>query len=874
MIAAMRQASGALPSVLIVEDDPVAAELERRALQRSGLGCAVAARAAEAIALLRAQPFGAVLLDYRLEDQPAWAVLEAARARSPAVPVVIVTAMGDERVASEAIRRGATDYVMKVTGFLDDLGAATWRAIRQAEAADARAQVASLVDASEDAIIGISLDGAVQTWNQAAERLYERPEADAVGQPLGDLLSASDRAALPRVLEDLRAGRPTRRFETTRQRASGDLTFLTLTASPVRDGSGAIIGGSVVARDTTEQRQAEEQLRRHAEEVASLYHDAPCGYHTLDRSGIVTNINDTQLDWLGLTREAVVGKPFADLLAARSRPRFLDAFNKLDAEPWPAALEVDLLRADGSVLPVLVSASRKASAGREAGETRFSAFDISATRHAQQALQTSESWLRRVIESSMIGIFFWDVTGQVLDANDAFLRLVGHDREDVEAGRVRWDSLTPPAGASRDLPPLEDLLSPAGCAPFEWECQRSDGKTRSVVIAAASLEGSPDRGVAFMLDISERKSLEDQLRQAQRLEILGRLAGGIAHDFNNLLTPILGYCEILGDMPELRDVGQRELGEIRRAGERALTLTQQLLAFSRKRILTPGVMDPNAALADMSSLLGRLLGEDVTLVIEPGTDAGRVRLDPGQFEQVVMNLAVNARDAMPAGGTLRIVTEAGSDPTKPCRITVSDTGTGMDPATVERIFEPFFTTKPSGKGTGLGLATVHGIVHQAGGSLRVNTALGRGTTFTIELPRAEGPVSPRRAPERAEWVGGSETVLLVEDDAPIRTYVSRVLAGRGYTVIEASHGLAALEALDAAPGAVHLLLADVVMPELSGPELAARARARRPDLRVLYMSGYTEDAAEQRRLAEAGDRLLEKPFTPGELLRRVREALG
>ncbi|MBI5419354.1 MAG: response regulator [Deltaproteobacteria bacterium] len=378
---------------------------------------------------------------------------------------------------------------------------------------------------------------------------------------------------------------------------------------------------------------------------------------------------------------------------------------------------------------------------------------------------------------------------------------------------------------------------------------------------------------------------EEQLRQAQKMEAVGRLAGGIAHDFNNLLTAIAGYSTLLLQ-GVVDDPSRRNIQEIQRASDRAASLTRQLLAFSRRQILQPKVMDLNAVVGAMDDMLRRLIGEDIDLltVLEPGVR--KVKADPGQMEQVIMNLAVNARDAMPEGGKLTIETanvvidessvrghvtmQAGSYVV----LALSDTGSGMDPETISHIFEPFFTTKEVGKGTGLGLSTVYGIVKQSGGYIWVYSEPGRGTTFKIYLPQAtEEAETAKPAEVRAGLLGGSETILLVEDEDSVRSLVREVLARNGYTVLAARNGEDALRACDGNAGAIHLMLCDVVMPGMSGVELARRIVPLRPEIKVLYMSGYTDTAIVRQGVLDPGTAFLEKPFAPDALARKVREVL-
>ncbi|HXF94697.1 MAG TPA: response regulator [Gemmatimonadales bacterium] len=404
-----------------------------------------------------------------------------------------------------------------------------------------------------------------------------------------------------------------------------------------------------------------------------------------------------------------------------------------------------------------------------------------------------------------------------------------------------------------------------------------DRLLRLSAAVSAALEQARERAI--------NRELERQLQQAQKMEAIGRLAGGIAHDFNNLLTAIIGYADLLAENLADRPGASADLDEIRRAAERAADLTRRLLAFSRKQILEPRVVDLNALVTDFERMLRRLIGEDVELRLALAPELGLVRADPGQLEQVIMNLAVNARDAMPSGGKLAIETanveldaayaarHVGVTPGRYVMLAVSDTGTGMDQATKARLFEPFFTTKPPGKGTGLGLSMVYGIVKQSGGNIWVYSEPGRGTTFKIYLPQVEAGEEPEAAAGPIRDTRGTETVLVVEDAEPVRTLARRVLEERGYRVLEAQTAAEAQVAAELHRGPLDLILTDVVLPDLSGRELAERLTARWPALKVLYMSGYTDDSIVQHGVLEAGVAYLQKPFTPESLAAKVRGVL-
>jgi nitrogen-specific signal transduction histidine kinase/CheY-like chemotaxis protein len=382
-------------------------------------------------------------------------------------------------------------------------------------------------------------------------------------------------------------------------------------------------------------------------------------------------------------------------------------------------------------------------------------------------------------------------------------------------------------------------------------------------------------------DITQQKTLETELRQAQRMETVGQLAGGIAHDFNNLLTAIIGRTEFLAHAENL-DASQREdVEEIRLAGTRAASLTRQLLAFSRKQVLTPRVVDLNGVIRDMEPMLRRLIGEDIVVRIVLDEELGHITADRGQVEQVLLNLCVNARDAMPDGGALSIKTanvsalDLSPTPDAPSRdlvmLFVSDTGHGMDEETRAHIFEPFFTTKPEGKGTGLGLSTVYGIVKQSGAAITVDSGIGRGTSFRILFPRTDAELSaPQLIPRSRE---GTETLLLVEDERSVRELADRILSDRGYKVTPCSDGKEALRAFASAPGEIDIVVTDLIMPGMSGRELVQALRQIRPGVAALYVSGYTEDEIIRRGLHDPNVAFLQKPFTADELTNKVRAVL-
>ena len=510
-----------------------------------------------------------------------------------------------------------------------------------------------------------------------------------------------------------------------------------------------------------------------------------------------------------------------------------------------------------------------------------------ALRAAQEGLRRSESNFRSLVTHAPYGICRCDARGHMVEVNPALVQSLGYEAASDLIGR----NLSTLYANGQDWFALADYLrTHAEFHELTAEWTRKDGTATAMRLSGRAISDESNN-VTFEIyteDVTERRALEQQLRQSQKMEAIGRLAGGIAHDFNNLLMVISGYSEFLldrlGPDPELRGPAQ----EISSASERATSLTRQLLAFSRKQMLTPKVIDLNGVVTESLKMLTRLIGEDIDLVMIPASELGPVKADPGQIEQVIMNLAVNARDAMPHGGRLTIETanvtldeayarmHAPVQPGDYTMLAITDTGVGMDNETQSRIFEPFFTTKGM-KGTGLGLSTVYGIVKQSGGYIWVYSELGKGTSFKVYLPHVttdeagmvEQPVVTSATPTETP----RETILVVEDELNLRRLTRQFLDNQGYTVLEAADGAAAVQICVAHQGTIHLLLTDVIMPGMNGRELAQRVSEIRPNMKVLYMSGYTENAIGQNGTLDAGIKLLQKPFTLHALKATVREVL-
>jgi len=515
--------------------------------------------------------------------------------------------------------------------------------------------------------------------------------------------------------------------------------------------------------------------------------------------------------------------------------------------------------------------------------------DITARKQAELKLRESEEQYRLLFDLSPQPMWVYDDESLAfLAVNNAAIRHYGYSREEFLSMTLR--DIRP----AHEVGFLEEhVRARRGTGPpmaFEaarvWKHLLKSGAVIDVQIAASPIEFQGHQAwLTLVSDVTEKKRLEAQFLQAQKMESVGQLAGGVAHDFNNLLTVIMSYSDILLRQFDAADPAREKVEQIYKSGERAATLTRQLLIFSRKQLFQPKVLDLNVIVGEMGAMLRRLIGEDVELVTVVREGLGHVKADPGQIEQILMNLAVNARDAMPTGGRLIIETsdvelddsyasEHGSvRPGRYVMLAVTDTGGGMDEGVQEHIFEPFFTTKGPGKGTGLGLATVYGIVKQSEGSIWVYSEQGRGTTFKIYLPRVDEPYHAPRTPKIARLPRGTETILVVENEEALREITHEILAGQGYTVLDARSGAAALELVQGQTAPLDLLLTDVVMPGISGRELAEKLSVRYPGLKVLFMSGYTDDAIVRHGILEEGTAFIQKPFTLDSLSTKVREVL-
>ena len=636
--------------------------------------------------------------------------------------------------------------------------------------------------------------------------------------------------------------------------------------------------------DITDQRQLEDHLRK----LSMAVEQSPVSILITDTTATIEYVNPHLSVVSGFSPEEVIGRN-PRIWKGPETPGHLyrDLWATISAGgTWEGDLQNTTK--SGKVLweHVKIAPLRNA----EGAITNFVAVkeDITGRRQAEAELRASEGRLRALFETVHLVALGLDAQGRVEYVNPFFLQLTGYTHEEV-LGADWFTRFVPVAARPEILGAFQGVIERGTPTHYRNAILTKAGKEVTISWHNTPLRNEEGRAIGTLSlgeDVTEHAQLEDQYRQAQKMEAIGRLAGGVAHDFNNLLTVITSYTEMLVTDLAAGDPRRDDLDQIRKAAEGATSLTRQLLAFSRQQVIEARDLALNDAVQAACKMLTRLIGEDIELAFLPGSGPITVRMDPGQLEQIIMNLAVNSRDAMPQGGKLTIETSsveldhahaAAHWPSVPghfALLALSDTGLGMDEPTQARIFEPFFTTKEAGKGTGLGLATVYGIVKQSGGFIWVYSEPGQGTTFKIYLPIL-GTVAVEAAPgpPASQPKGGDETILLAEDSAAVRGATKQILERLGYTVIGAPSGRAALNILGKFQHAIHLLLTDVVMPEMSGRELAEKFRTLRPEGKVLFMSGYTNDAVVLHGVLESGLAFLQKPFSPDSLASKVRDVL-
>ncbi len=741
----------------------------------------------------------------------------------------------------------------------------------------------SVLDSMSDGVVVADKQGTFLVWNPAAEKIVgldpAREKWSGYGLFLPDKLTPfpSEQTPLVRAIE----GETSSAVIFVRKPDLEEGVFVEAHANPLLDKNGTVHGGVVAFRDITERMQAEERLREYERVVESL-EDMIL---VVDRDYRYLIANRAFLNYRVRKKEQVIGHRVDEILGKETfesvvRDKMDECFRGKNVQ-----FELNYNNPDGAARTVFTSYF-PIEGPRGIDRIACILRDVTEYRRSEEALRMSEERFSKAFRGSPVAITIATAAeGRYLDVNDAFLNMVGHKRAKV-IGRTSLD-LDLWAEKSQRAEMLRQLREKGRVTELRTQHKTSVGQIRETEVSADLIELDGQTCVlAIIRDITETLRLEAQFRQAQKMEAVGRLAGGVAHDFNNLLGVIIGYTDLSLGLCEPGSTGNRFLEQIKKASHRAVGVTRQLLAFSRQQVVFPKVLDLNEVVQNITTMLQRVVGEDVAMSFRPAVPIGNIKADQGQIEQILMNLVVNSRDAMPTGGEIIIETghaeldehyviqHPGSHAGQHVFLAVSDTGCGMDEKIKSQIFEPFFTTKEVGKGTGLGLSTVYGIVKQAEGTIFVYSEPGKGTTFKIYFRRvSEKAEALRLSPEEGQIPRGSETILVVEDDAPLRELTVSMLQDAGYRVLEASNAEHALEIIKTSEARIDLLLTDAVMPGKSGIDLLALAQEIRPNLRSLLVSGYPGELVSLRGGMVSEATFLEKPFTKGSLLRKIRSAL-
>jgi len=758
----------------------------------------------------------------------------------------------------------------------------------------------AIFQAAPLAIYAVDGAGKVLQWNPAAERIFGWTGQEAIGRVL-PLVPAEKLPEFYDICERVMHGESFADLELQRQNKNGSVLDLSVSTAPLRDSKGQVIGVLGITADITERKRAEEAQRRSDEKYRNIFDYATMGIYQCDPDGTITNANANLALMLGYeSADDLIGRNLGEDVYhdRQDRQALLREYERAGAA---VNLEVLWKKKDGVPIWVhLNSHSIKDEDGRALSYDGF-VSDITQRKRAESELNSERRVIQTLFEQLPVGVLFREMSGRYTHANQAICQmlgvseqqLIGMSPDELYKALHATNSDDSPLD-SEDMPWNVALRTNRATEPYEIQITTANGEKRRISTTAAPLgddDGKLFGSVTVVTDMTERYVLEDQLRQSQKMESIGTLAGGVAHDFNNLLTAILGYTQMT--MSEISPDGKlyAHLAEVEKAGKRATSLTRQLLAFSRRQRLERKTINLNDVINDVTKMLKRIIGEDVNVSIRESVSLPPVLADPAQIEQVIMNLAVNARDAMPSGGQLVIETNSVTidesyqrehpyaTPGSYVQLVISDTGTGMDQATKQRIFEPFFTTKEVGRGTGLGLSMVYGIIKQHEGMIEVDSELGQGTSFKIYLRVARQTASKETRETLPPLHGGSETILVAEDEEALRGLARTILEELGYTVLLASDGAEAVEVFEANREAVSLLVLDIVMPRMGGREAYESILKSGSNVPALFMTGYSAQIVQSQFVAQneflerTGSPHIEKPYSLEAFGRKVREAL-
>jgi two-component system cell cycle sensor histidine kinase/response regulator CckA len=852
-----------MPRILVVEDSRTQAEELRLTLETAGYTVEVAADAARALHLLDNFSFDLVLSDIVMPGLTGYELCSRIKS-DPArrdVPVLLLTTLGDPLDILRGLECGADNSLTKPYHPQTLLARVAALFANKDRRKDRRIKVG----------VEVSFLGSTFVVNSEKEQILDLLVAtceDIVAANQDLRASRTELAAAKDVAEK-------RNAELIRTRQELERRVAERTAELVQ-------ANAESQREAAERRRSEELFR-------SAFEHTNVGMVLTDERHRFIRVNAASARLFGYPRDEMIGLSMADVTYPDDLAESYARRTPLEkGEGDFFQMEKRYRRKDGSVFWGLVNVSVVREGNGQPLQYVAQVQDISDRKQAEAERNELLRRFQMHIERMPLACVSFDTDVRILEWNPAAERLFGYRREEI-LGRSAYETIVPESARASVEENVARVQSGDMAANNINENRTKDGRILLCEWFNTPFTDSTGQVIGCLslaADVTEKRSLEQQLRQAQKMDAIGQLAGGVAHDFNNLLTVILGFGEIAKSSLPADNPAHDLVGQMTQAGERAASLTRQLLAFSRQQVMAARVLDLNAILTDLEKMLRRVLGEDVSLASSLQPNLGRIKADAGQIEQVIVNLAVNARDAMPQGGKLTIETAnveldeeyARAHPeVRPGRyvlLAVSDTGHGMSEEVKARIFEPFFTTKAPGKGTGLGLATVFGIVKQSGGCIEVYSEPGVGTSFKVYLPRASGPISMGKSHQGLRPApGGNETILLVEDEDAVRALVRIVLQGGGYHVLEAADGDEALRVAQQQQGPIHLLVSDVVMPGLGGRQLSERLLALYPRMKVLFLSGYTDDAVVRHGILQEKVDFLQKPFSTNTLAEKVREVL-
>lgn len=890
--------------ILLVDDNAAHRFALKAILLPLGYSLVEADSGQAALRCVMAQDFAVILLDVRMPDMDGFetAALIRRRRQSEMTPIIFITARASkEFVPTERYVEGAFDFMYapvqpdelraKVLVFANLFSNAEVLAGKAREVQRSADQLRLLTDAAPVGIFQTDSEGRYVYTNPRWTTITDIPAHEALGKDWKTIIGSERRAGLVDELPSS-AGDPvgiSHRFEIRLPGSSSRIVLVTSEAIP--DANGGSAGWVGTLNDLSAEVKAQAERSQSERRFKQLADAMPQIVWVADGDGALDYYNQPWLDYTGMTLAESIGVGWKPVIHPEDLDRTIATWGESIRTHKPLEIEYRLRRADGRYRWHLGRGVPVRDALGQVTKWFGTCTDIHEQKRAEESLRTSEQLFRGAFDAAQTGIALIDADGMTyLDVNGALCTMLGYTKDELLV--LSWPEVTHPGDRTRNVKRVAALM--VGKEDVDYASIRyirKDGETISVQTSDSLIrgpDGLPMYCVTHITDVTEREkasrdkeTLQEQLRQAQKMEAVGQLAGGVAHDFNNILAVVLNYAEFVTESLDEDHVGQPDLQQIIKAGERGALLVHQLLAFSRQEVIQPTVIDLNEIVSGMAVLLARSVGEDIQLDIDTHSGLPLTKADHGQIEQILLNLVVNARDAMPNGGRIQIRTgdvdlesEAllGLPAGHYVKLTVTDTGTGIDDETIEHIFEPFFTTKVRGEGTGLGLATTYGIVKQAGGGIYVESEVDTMTSFVVYFPVTDEEI---HAPVEHTVIGGKDeaTILVVEDEAPVRELIGRILRRKGFKVLDVASGAEAVAICSENQDKIDLLLTDVVMPLMSGPALRDRLIPMRPDMRVLFMSGYTDELIAQRGVLGDGDALINKPFNSDELLARVRESV-